>query len=121
MKKLNTEIDMLTAEIGELTGTKKRLTKELAQLKKAVATARTDRASEKAENEKVISESTAASEAVDQAMTVLQGYYSKAEGAFVQVAQPEFEGGEYKSQLGGIWMCMMFGEVWTCMMFVVGV
>lgn len=101
VKKLTTEIEMLSAEIGELKGTQKRLTKELAQLKKAVAQARTDRASEKAENEKVISESTAASEAVDQAMTVLQGYYSKVEGAFVQVSQPEFEGGEYTGMGGG--------------------
>jgi len=99
--KLTSEVEMLTGEVAELTATKKRLTKEVAATKKALATATSERASEKAENERVISESTAASSAIEQAMSVLQSYYSKVEGAFVQVSQPAFDGGKYEGMGGG--------------------
>merc|ERR1712194_382509 len=80
-----------------------KFTAEIAQLKKDMAEAKKNRSTEKADNEKTITETQAASKATDQAMTVLQNYYSKVEGAFVQVktAQPSFEGGEYSGMGGG--------------------
>jgi len=101
VNKLTSKVEMLESEIAELKSTSKRLIKEIAETKDALATAKKDRSEEKAENEKTISETQAAVAAVDQAMTVLQNYYSKVEGSFVQVQQPEFESGEYKGMGGG--------------------
>lgn len=103
VEKLSAEVETLTSEVAENKATKKRLTAELAELRQNVATAKKNRLAEKTENEKVISESKAALDALDQAMGVLQNYYSKVKGAFVQtkVSQPEFEAGEYKGMGGG--------------------
>jgi DNA repair exonuclease SbcCD ATPase subunit len=99
--KLSAEIEVLTSEVAESKATKKRLTVELAELRKAVATAKKDRLAEKTNNEKVISESKAALDALDQAMAVLQNYYASVKGALIQVKQPEFAAGEYKGMGGG--------------------
>eukprot|EP00392_Amoebophrya_sp_AT5.2_P011983 g12077.t1 len=101
--KESTKVEKLTSTVEQLTAAEEKFTKEIAQLKIDMAEAKKNRAAEKADNEKTITETTAASKATDQAMTVLQNYYSKAEGAFVQVQnkQPAFDGGEYKGMGGG--------------------
>lgn len=99
VEKLTAEIEILESEVAEGKATKKRLTTELAELKKNVASAKKMRLGEKTENEKVISESKAALDALDQAMSVLQNYYSKVKGAFIQ--QPEFSAGKYEGMGGG--------------------
>ncbi|CAD7934759.1 unnamed protein product [Amoebophrya sp. A120] len=99
--KESTKVEKLTSNVEQLTAAEEKFTKEIAQLKLDMAEAKKNRATEKADNEKTITETTAASKAVDQAMTVLQSYYSKVEGAFLQVKQPAFEGGEYKGMGGG--------------------
>ncbi|CAD7930545.1 unnamed protein product [Amoebophrya sp. A25] len=103
--KESTKVEKLTSNVEQLTASAEKFTKEIAQLKTDMAEAKKNRATEKADNEKTITETTAASKATDQAMTVLQNYYSKVEGAFVQVKvgekQPAFEGGEYKGMGGG--------------------
>jgi len=103
VSKESTKVEKLTSNVEQLTASEEKFTAEIAQLKKDMAEAKKNRATEKADNEKTISETEAASKATDQAMTVLQNYYSKVEGAFVQVktAQPSFEGGEYKGMGGG--------------------
>lgn len=101
VEKLTAEVETLESEIAESKATKKRLTTELAELRKNEAAAKKQRLAEKTENEKVISESKAALDALDQAMAVLQNYYSKVKGAFLQVKQPEFAAGEYKGMGGG--------------------
>lgn len=101
VEKLTSEVETLTSEVAESKATKKRLTKEIAELRDAMAEAKKARVSEKAENEKVISESKAALDALDQAMTVLQNYYSKVKGAFLQAKQPEFAAGKYEGMGGG--------------------
>lgn len=103
VEKLSAEVETLTSEVAESKATKKRLTEELAELRKNVATAKKDRIAEKTENEKVISESKAALDALDQAMAVLQNYYASVKGAFLQnkVKQPEFSAGKYEGMGGG--------------------
>jgi len=99
--KLTSEVETLSSEVAESKSTKKRLTAELAELKKNLASAKKARVAEKSENEKVISESKAALDALDQAMTVLQNYYAKVKGSFLQSKQPDFAAGKYEGMGGG--------------------
>lgn len=103
VEKLIAEVETLTSDVAQNKATKKRLIKEIAELRDAMAEAKKTRVSEKAENEKVISESKAALDALDQAMSVLQNYYSKVKGAFLQtkISQPEFSAGKYEGMGGG--------------------
>lgn len=102
VEKLTAEVETLESEVAESKATKKRLTEEIAENRKNEAEAKKARVAEKSENEKVISESKAALEALDQAMAVLQNYYSQVKGAFIQTKakQPEFSAGKYEG-MGG--------------------
>lgn len=98
-EKLTAQIEKLTTEIADAKTLIKTLTKELDELVKAVDKATTDRASEKADNEQTIKESTVAVEAIEDAMDVLQKYYNSVK--FIQQpAEPAYEGGAYKG-MGG--------------------
>lgn len=102
VEKLTAEVETLESEVAESKATKKRLTEEIAENRKNEAEAKKARVAEKSENDKVISESKAALEALDQAMAVLQNYYSQVKGAFLQTKtrQPEFSAGKYEG-MGG--------------------
>merc|ERR1719453_2979586 len=83
------------------------LGEEQASLRKAVADATKTRSDEKAENEVAIKDSAAAQVAVQQAISVLKDFYSKAGGSFLQQRQaPEMQAykGMQSSQGGVIGM-----------------
>lgn len=98
--------DTLKEEIAQLT-------KSIAEKKKAMAEATTNRNAEKKENERIVTESREAEEAVKSAIEVLTEYYGDSGiGGTASLVQqgtqesqspkPEFEGGEYSSSGEGI-------------------
>jgi len=96
---LTVRIETLIEEIAELT-------KSIADKKNAMNEATTNRLSEKKENERIITESRDAEEAVKNAITVLTEYYGESGvggTALMQEGQkPDFAGGEYSSSGEGI-------------------
>jgi len=82
----NAEINSLTAKIQELTEEVATLSKQISENKKALNEATELREEEKAENEKTLAESDVGKTAVEQAITVLKGFYEGA--ALVQYTPP---------------------------------
>jgi hypothetical protein len=74
----------------KLTGEIKQTSKEIAELQKALLEATELRSEEKATNEKTLEESEAGKKAVDQAILVLQDFYSA--NAFLQKKGPNRDG-----------------------------
>merc|ERR1719188_602184 len=99
--------DKAEGDIAELTDKINGLTEALETLAKDVADAKATRSDENAENTRVEQESEAAIKALDDALSVLNGYYSKVPSfiqtsskASVMASAPEYEGGEYTG-IGG--------------------
>merc|ERR1719316_1221324 len=78
---LHAEIDELAASTSALTEQIAQLTKELAELDAAVAEATEIRDAEKVKNTETIKDAQDAQEAVEQALKVLNDFYSKSDAA----------------------------------------
>jgi len=105
---LHAEIDELEATIAQLTNEVNELTQAIADSDAAVAKATEIREAEKAKNTVVIADAKAASEAVANALKVLNEFYAKAGGATALVQekkQPEIFDESYtgmQSENGGV-------------------
>jgi len=88
---LHAEIDELSASISKLTEDLTELTAAVAELDEAMAKATALRNEEKAKNQETISDAEGAQVAVAQALTVLKEFYAKAaeSTALIQKQQPE--------------------------------
>jgi|Transcript_47121 hypothetical protein len=103
---LHAEIDQLKSSIAQLGEDISDLSKSVAELDQAMATATSQRQSEKAENEATIKDAQDAQTAVAQALVVLKEFYAKAaeSTAFVQ-RQPDIFDSPYKgmgAESGGV-------------------
>merc|ERR1719454_2576876 len=106
---LHAEIDELTANIAKLTESIETLTKEIAELVAAMAKATEMRQEEKATNTATMKDAAAAEAATQQALQVLKDFYAKAGDATAlmqeEPAQPEIFDKAYKgmqAENGGV-------------------
>merc|ERR1719401_1437750 len=103
---LHPEIDELKASIAQLGEDIATLSKEVAQLDQAMATATEQRQKEKAENEVTVKDAQDAQTAVAQALVVLKEFYAKAaESTALVQKQPDIFESPYKgmgAESGGV-------------------
>merc|ERR1740138_121022 len=103
---LHAEIDELKSSVAQLGEDLSDLSKAVAELDQAMATATTQRQKEKAENEATIKDASDAQTAVAQALVVLKEFYAKAAEATALVQrQPDIFESSYKgmgAESGGV-------------------
>merc|ERR1719331_2752491 len=88
VNRLTARSDMLHAQIAQLTSELEELSDQISSLNLALKEATEDRATEKAANDKAISDAKAAIPAVRSALKVLKDFYAKASTATALVQQP---------------------------------
>merc|ERR1719201_1194055 len=88
VNRLTARSDMLHSQIAQLTSELEELSDQISSLNLALKEATEDRATEKAANDKAISDAKAAIPAVRSALKVLKDFYAKASTATALVQQP---------------------------------